>query len=95
MRFARADVALYPPTHRTLEVLAGFGNASEAVAWANVHAQLDPICPKLVVMQAEGSEQTVALVLPGDREHEIADPRVPGRSRFVLRGTQWLPEDAP
>jgi hypothetical protein len=37
----------------------------------------------------------MAIVLPGDPEHDLPEPRVPGRSRFVLRQDRWLPEDAP
>jgi hypothetical protein len=34
-------------------------------------------------------------VLPGDPAHDVRETRVPGRTRFVLRGERWLPEDAP
>ena len=37
----------------------------------------------------------VALALPGDPEHAVKDQRVPGPSRYVLRGERWQPEDAP
>jgi hypothetical protein len=40
-------------------------------------------------------EGTVALALPGDPEHDVRESRVPGRSRYVLRGDRFLPEDAP
>lgn len=36
---------------------------------------------------------TVAIVLPGDPEHDVRESRVPGPSRFVKRGDQWLPSD--
>jgi len=55
---------------------------------------LDPICPRLVP-QADGATETLALALPGDPEHEVADVRVPGPSRYVLRGERWLAEGAP
>jgi 8-oxo-dGTP pyrophosphatase MutT (NUDIX family) len=88
-RWEEGRVALAPPTHRTLEVLAGAAAWDAAVA-LSAHACLDPICP-VVVMQ----EGTVALALPGDPEHEVRESRVPGRSRYVLRGDRFLPEDAP
>ena len=37
----------------------------------------------------------MALVLPGDPEHEIREVRSPGKSRYVLRGDRFVPEDAP
>ncbi len=88
-RFARGEVQLFPPTHRSLEVLAGARSVGDALAIAE-RACLDVICPELV---SQGD--TLALVLPGDPEHSIAEARVTGRSRYVLRGEQWLPEPAP
>jgi hypothetical protein len=56
---------------------------------------VEPICPSLVpVPGATESESTLALVLPGDPEHEVRAARVPGASRFVLRGERWVPEGA-
>jgi 8-oxo-dGTP pyrophosphatase MutT (NUDIX family) len=92
-RFDRGEVQLAPPTHRSLEVLADVRSVDEAFE-LGARACLDPICPKLVP-QIEGDGQTLALVLPGDREHEVREPRVPGKSRFVLREGRWLPENAP
>jgi hypothetical protein len=57
-------------------------------------ANLAPICPELVAHK-EGSLETIALVLPGDPEHGTREPRVPGASRFVLRGEKWLPGAPP
>jgi 8-oxo-dGTP pyrophosphatase MutT (NUDIX family) len=88
-RWEEGRVALAPPTHRSLEVLAGAATWDAAVA-LSARACLDPICP--VVVTQEG---VVALALPGDPEHEVREPRVPGRSRYVLRGDRFLPEDAP
>jgi 8-oxo-dGTP pyrophosphatase MutT (NUDIX family) len=89
VRWEEGRVALAPPTHRTLEVLAGAATWDAAVA-LSARACLDPICP-VAVMQ----EGTVALALPGDPEHDVRESRVPGRSRYVLRGDRFLPEDAP
>ena len=88
-RFDRSEIQLAPPTHRTLEVLAECKDVDAALARARA-ACLDPVCPELV---QQGD--TMALVLPGDREHSVTDARVPGRSRYVLRETHWRPEDAP
>jgi 8-oxo-dGTP pyrophosphatase MutT (NUDIX family) len=88
-RFVAAELQLAPPTHRTLEILAGAKDARDAVAIAEA-ACLDPVCPRLVT-----GEGGVALVLPGDPEHEVKEARSPGKSRYVLRGDRFLPEDAP
>ncbi|HEY1693027.1 MAG TPA: hypothetical protein VGG39_12750 [Polyangiaceae bacterium] len=88
-RFLAAELQLAPPTHRTLEILATAADVAGAVGLA-AEACLDPICPRLVTA-GEG----VALVLPGDPEHDVKEPRSPGKSRYVLRGDRFLPEDAP
>ena len=88
-RWEAGTVALAPPTHRTLEVLAGVRTTADAIAIA-AGACLDPICPQVVT-----HDGTVALVLPGDPEHDVRESRVPGRSRYVLRGAKFVPEDAP
>jgi 8-oxo-dGTP pyrophosphatase MutT (NUDIX family) len=85
-RFDKNEVQLAPPTHRTLEILAAAKTPDGAIAAAK-SASLEPICPKLVQ-----HGDTLALVLPGDREHDIKEPRVAGASRFVLRGERWRPE---
>ena len=88
-RFVAGELQLAPPTHRTLEILDGAGSASSAVAVA-ARANLEPVCPRLVT-----SGPSVALVLPGDPEHDIRESRSPGKSRYVLHGDRFLPEDAP
>ena len=87
-RFAKNEVQLAPPTHRTLEQIAGAKTAADVFAIAERN-DLDPICPELVP-----SKDTLALVLPFDPEHSTRTPRVPGKSRYVLRGEQWRAEDA-
>jgi 8-oxo-dGTP pyrophosphatase MutT (NUDIX family) len=84
--FDRGELQLMPPTHRSLERLATTSCAADALALAD-GCCLDPICPKLVPVG-----NTMALALPGDREHDVATSRVPGSSRFVLRGERWRPE---
>jgi 8-oxo-dGTP pyrophosphatase MutT (NUDIX family) len=88
-RFDAGTVALMPPTHRTLSLLKDLPRAADAEALAAASCK-DPICPELV---PQGD--TLALTLPGDPAHPVRTPRSPGASRFVLRGTRWLPEDAP
>ena len=86
-RFEKGEIQLAPPTHRCLEILEGFTSTRDALC-AEYNCSL--ICPEVVV-----DGDTFALTLPGDREHTKKIPVVPGRSRYVLRGEQFLPEDAP
>jgi 8-oxo-dGTP pyrophosphatase MutT (NUDIX family) len=92
-RFERGEIQLAPPTHRSIEVLAGARDAAAAVALAE-GACLAPICPRLVP-QRDAQGDAIALALPGDPEHEVAEARSPGKSRYVLRGDRFLPEDPP
>lgn len=92
-RHASKALVLAPPTHRTLQVLAGARDAGEAVAIA-AESCLEPIGPR-VVTQREAGGDTIAIVLPGDPEHDLREERVPGSSRYVLRGDRFWPEDAP
>jgi 8-oxo-dGTP pyrophosphatase MutT (NUDIX family) len=89
-RFEAGAVQLAPPTHRTLEILASAGTAADAMRLAET-ANLEPICPRLV-RHVDGALDTLALVLPGDPEHDVRETRVPGASRFVLTGDRWLPK---
>ena len=95
-RFDRGELQLAPPTHRSLELLATASSARAAIELA-ARLGVEPICPKLVPIPASSDEPapaTMALALPGDPEHEVSVPRVPGASRFVLRGERWVPEEA-
>lgn len=92
-RFSAGEVQLMPPTHRTIAMLADCGTTKAVLAMADT-SNLDPICPRLV-QQADGDGETMALVLPGDPEHSVREERVPGGSRYVLRGDRWLPENPP
>jgi hypothetical protein len=76
-----------------LETLAASRDVREAVAMT-ARAYLDPICPRLV-NQKDARGDSVALVLPGDPEHDVREVRSPGTSRYVLRGDRFLPEDPP
>jgi len=92
-RFDEGEVQLMPPTHRTLAMLADCATVKDVLLLAS-STSLDPIMPRLVSHKDAGGE-TMALVLPGDPEHEVREMRVPGPSRYVLRGERWLPEDPP
>jgi 8-oxo-dGTP pyrophosphatase MutT (NUDIX family) len=92
-RFLAGELQLAPPTHRTLEVLAAARDTREAIAVAS-RACLDPICPRMIT-HTDARGQTVALALPGDPEHDVTVSRSPGKSRYVLRGDRFLPEDPP
>ncbi|HEY2517547.1 MAG TPA: hypothetical protein VGI39_42025 [Polyangiaceae bacterium] len=88
-RFEEGTVQLAPPTHRTLELLGRARTTGEALAYAAT-TNKEPICPRLV---PQGD--TMALVLPGDPEHDVREARVEGKSRYVLRSGRFLPADAP
>lgn len=92
-RFEAGEVQLAPPTHRTLSLLAECTRSDDVLALA-ARSCLDPICPRLVPHE-DAHGKTLALVLPGDPEHEVRESRVPGGSRYVLRGERWKSEDAP
>jgi len=92
-RFDTGDVALAPPTHRTLEMLAAWPDVGAAMRGIE-GACLDVVCPRLV-KHVDARGETLALALPGDPDHDVAARRVPGATRFVLRGERWCPEDAP
>lgn len=88
-RWTACEVQLAPPTHATLAQLATCATTDAVLALA-AKCVLDPICP-----QAVQQGETIALTLPGDPAHDVRERRLPGPSRYVLRGERWLPEDAP
>jgi hypothetical protein len=92
-RFDANEVQLMPPTHRTIALLAGCASTGDVIAMADA-LSLDPICPRLVA-QKDDQGETMALVLPGDPEHSVKEVRVPGGSRYVLRGDRWRSENPP
>jgi 8-oxo-dGTP pyrophosphatase MutT (NUDIX family) len=92
-RFEAGEVQLMPPTHRTIAMLADCATTTAVLAMADASC-LDPICPRLVKHTDAGGE-TTALVLPGDPEHDVREQRVPGESRYVLRGDRWRSENHP
>lgn len=86
-RFDAGDVQLAPPTHRTMELLLTHATVDHALAAAE-GSRLDPICPVLI-----DYDGTMALTLPGDPDHPQSEPLIAGRTRYVLRGEHWRPED--
>lgn len=92
-RWEAGHVQLAPPTHCTLALLSSCASTDAVLALA-AEGCLDPICPRLT-RQQDGAQQTLALTLPGDPEHEVPERRAPGPSRYVLRGGRWVAEDAP
>lgn len=92
-RFDAGEITLMPPTHRMLAILAACTSLEDVFDQAR-RACLEPICPRLVEHR-DDIETTLALVLPGDPEHDVREPRVPGPSRYVRRNDRWLPEDPP
>jgi len=84
--FLRKELALFPPTHRSLEVLEPMRSFEDVRAYS-LRANLDPICP-VVTKHTDGA---LALALPGDPAHPIKEPRVPGLPRYVLKDELWLP----
>jgi 8-oxo-dGTP pyrophosphatase MutT (NUDIX family) len=88
-RYEAGEVQLAPPTHRIIALLGEQPNAEAVLALAD-RSCLDPICPRLVQQ-----DDTLALVLPGDPEHDLREPRIDGKSRYVLRDGRWRSEDPP
>jgi 8-oxo-dGTP pyrophosphatase MutT (NUDIX family) len=88
-RWEARDLQLAPPTHHTLLRLSRSETVDDALSAADA-ACLDPICPVLV-----DYDDTMALTLPGDPDHPVAQRLIDGHSRYVLRDEQWRPEDPP
>lgn len=85
-REARGEIQLAPPTARTLRLLADAGSA--AVFHARDRTPLPHVEP--VFTAVAGVPQ---LLLPGDPEHPVAAPALPGPCRLTLREGRWLPAD--
>ncbi len=75
---ARGACFLAPPTLRALELLSAVRSVDAALALADQQS-LAPICPKVI------SFDPLTLVLPGDSQHPIAEARVAGPTRFIMR----------
>jgi 8-oxo-dGTP pyrophosphatase MutT (NUDIX family) len=85
-RWEAGVVQLMPPTHATIALLASCSDTEDAFRLASANC-LDPIQPRLVV-----KDGTMALVLPGDPEHEVKEKRlIGGASRYVIGGDRIVP----
>lgn len=85
-RFAAGEVQLAPPTTRSLELLAASRTLADAIAVASAQS-LRPVCPHFV------PGDPPVLALPGDPAHPVAEARVAGPSRFVLRDGRFVSEE--
>jgi hypothetical protein len=81
--FHAGDIFLAPPTLRAFELLADAPNIDAALALAE-RQTLDPICPRFV------PSDPPMLVLPGDPEHDVREPRVAGPTRFTWRDGKFV-----
>lgn len=86
-RFHGGALTIAPPTLRCLELLSGVASVEAAFTIAGRQSLL-PICPRFVA----GDAEPPALVLPGDPAHPIAERRVEGPPRFVLREGRFVSE---
>ena len=86
-KFEAGEISLPPPTLRTVEQLAGHLSIDAAMAAARARVPA-PIEPEL---HQEGG--AVALVLPGDPAHSIAERRIDGPTRFVLQDGKFRSTD--
>ncbi len=86
-RAARGALKLPPPTHRTIELLAGFARARDAVEAAMTRTP-PRIAPAIVP-----HEGTFVLALPGDPLHPERERAIEGATRFELEGPfAWMRE---
>lgn len=84
--FEAGNVALFPPTHRTLELLVGRRDVDDAFAIVR-NTTLDVICPRFLV-----EDEAAILALPGDPRHDVREARIAGKSRYALRDGRWVSE---
>lgn len=80
-------IKLAPPTVRTLQWLAQFGNARSVIADA-LSRKPPLVRPRLVT-----GDSGWFLALPGDPEHPETEPALPGATRMVFDDGAW--RDAP
>ncbi len=85
-RWMAGKISMAPPTTRALELLSSVGSIAEALALAEAQS-LQPICPVFVP-----DEKAPFLALPGDPAHPIAERRIGGSTRFVLRDGRFVSE---
>lgn len=85
-RAAHGEIFLAPPTTRSLELLAACADVRAARALSREQSLL-PVCPVFV------PDEAPYLALPGDPAHPVADLRVAGPTRFVLRDGRFVSEE--
>lgn len=89
-RYAAGEIALAPPTLRTLEDLAGLKSVDRVMSWASASRRLT-LAPRLH-LEAERR----ILLLPGDSLFPADEAhRVDGATRFVERDGRWFSEAGP
>ncbi len=86
-RAVRGEIQLPPPTHRTLECLAGFASANAVML--DAQERMPPLIEPLFV----DDDGTYMLVLPGDPLHEDPEARVGAPTRFILHNGRWCSGD--
>jgi len=85
-RWMAGEISMAPPTTRALELLSSVRSVEEALALAGAQSLL-PICPLFVA-----DETAPFLALPGDPAHPIAERRIDGATRFVMRDGRFVSE---
>jgi 8-oxo-dGTP pyrophosphatase MutT (NUDIX family) len=83
-RHGRAEIDLPPPTLRTLELLAPFARASEALA--DARSRRPPVVRPVF---RDLSGQWI-LAIPGDPEHPEKEPVLAGPTRFSAKDLRWF-----
>ncbi len=83
-------ISLFPPTHRTLELLSTHATVDAVLEAARGAPPIEPICPRFALDRG-----VPTLALPGDPLHEVRERRIAGASRYVLRDARWVAENAP
>lgn len=86
--YEKGAISLFPPTHRTLELLVGARDVTAALSTTS-KSTLETICPRFLVEAG-----TPVLALPGDPAHEVKFPRIVGGSRYVLHEGRWISRNA-
>jgi 8-oxo-dGTP pyrophosphatase MutT (NUDIX family) len=85
--FEKGAIALFPPTHRTLEGLSEVRTVEQAFELA-ARGTLAIVCPRFVV-----DAGNPVLALPGDPLHEVKERLIAGPSRYTLRDAKWVSSD--
>jgi 8-oxo-dGTP pyrophosphatase MutT (NUDIX family) len=84
LREARGEILLPPPTLRTLEILSHSRSVDDALLQAA--SRRPPLVEPILSQTHEGW----FLLLPGDPDHPVKEPRIPGPVRIELkRGRFW------